>query len=721
MPIIVSIPCRRFTVRAHLGYVDGLSLMEQYALRVLAARPSTAAELSTALGLDTRMALDLGVDLVRSGLAEIQSESGALRPSQLVLQSMGDPARPKEKWAAQFASERAPEVEEVPLVQDLIGGGVFSAPREDRPHGSPHIASESPTVPPLEQVDRTAMAAAAARAIEARRTRRGGRDAPDLDAALPAAGLQVVDVSLAAGGVQSVADVNASRSRLSFELEVRLDEEEQISDILVVGPLAVPRSVRRGIGRGLMAQFTQGGRQGDSEFFGVLKGRARAGRHDDALVEGHAMWNPSERVRSLGEAVKEAAILVDADASLVAVQHDRLLGLWQEACHEVSEAAACRSRVELVVGTASHQDLVLEALGTASNQVVLMCPWIGQLAGNAELRDALRRAVEVRGVQVHLIWGISSEETRGTWDPAVAEFVGRLEQAATPGALHCNTRGAAVHAKFIAKDHEWAVVSSCNFLNAPRQRTSFELGARFRPPDPTAQAASTSEGGPTRRRIAGTLPATLTWSRSVIPDFELRRAFVVEPILGGAAWLPPSVQLREPFPAPENALSLRFWPQFWATHVESASAALASLGSYAQPIFDLDHRHLLFDELATARSRLLVTSDKLGVGLLGQVPFEFAAAAARRGLAITVVYASDPVDPVHALRRDQLAALGVQFVKADIHAKVLVADGRVTLSSFNFLSFEGAGSGGRQRRELGLRVFDEAFADSVVAALNHPG
>ncbi len=69
--IRVAIPCRRFAVRAHLGYTDGLSQFEQFALRGLAIQSATAPELAQLLGLDERMTLDLCVDLVKSGLAEL--------------------------------------------------------------------------------------------------------------------------------------------------------------------------------------------------------------------------------------------------------------------------------------------------------------------------------------------------------------------------------------------------------------------------------------------------------------------------------------------------------------------------------------------------------------------------------------------------------------------------------------------------------------------------
>ena len=59
----------------------------------------------------------------------------------------------------------------------------------------------------------------------------------------------------------------------------------------------------------------------------------------------------------------------------------------------------------------------------------------------------------------------------------------------------------------------------------------------------------------------------------------------------------------------------------------------------------------------------------------------------------------------------------LNFVRTDVHAKVLVADDRACITSFNFLSFEGVGRGRRVRRELGVRVFKDGFADDVVNAL----
>lgn len=716
MAIRVAIPCRRFNVRAHLGYTEGLSQFEQFALRTLAARSSTARELAEILGLEERMALDLCVELVTAGLAELHLDSGKLEPTALVREKLGDPSNPPPGWALVFASERSPESEEIELLQEMVSGAVFPAPRWTSSSVRDLLAPEKHAVPPIETIEHAILAAAAARGLETLRARRSERAKEgSTDEALP--GLRVVDVSLStAQRVQGASDANGWRERIQVEVEVVLDEDDEIRDIWVVEPRGIPRSVRRAIGRGLLELQVSGLRDEEGQFFDLLRERARSAEPLAGEVKVSDDWNPLRRVDALQEGVED---LTSSEWKLEELpgHHEQLLGLWESAYDEVLEAASRTAYIDLVQGTAAHQVLVIEALRTARDQIVLATPWMGQLDTNQEFRDAMTDAVS-RGIRIHLVWGINPEEQRRDWPKGVEELCSALNpRGSGTGGIFVSDWAAGIHAKLIVKDFEWMLVSSCNFLNSPRDRTAIELGVRVSLNAGPEEAREAGSALTRTIRDAGPLPMTLGWIRSVVPDFAVRRAMIVDPVLGGIARLPPSIELQREFPAPDSELARRIWSDWWRRRTDDLRSYLARVGTYVVPVFDLGHRGLLFEALETAQRRVVVSSDKLGVGLLGRVPFDATAAARARGVEVTVIFAESMSGQSFEARRSELEALGVSFIRRDIHAKALVADDRVCISSFNFLSFEGIGKAGRVRRELGVRVFEEGFADRVVEAL----
>jgi hypothetical protein len=720
MPIRVAIPCRRFNLRAHLGYAEGLSQFEQFALRLLAAKPSSAVELAATLGLEERMALDVCVDLVKAGLAELHLDSGRLEPTSLVRQKLGDGADPSPDWAIAFATERAPESEDVELLQELVSGAVFPAPRRTFCAVRDLVAPEKHGLPALETLEHTVLAAAAARAVEAGRARRSAvaRTAGDVADEDPP-GLKVVDVSLATTQrVQGASDANAWRERIQVEVDVLLDEEGEIRDIRVVEPRSIPRSARRAIARGLLELRVSGLRDEEGQFFDLLRERARNAQPPASDGDAGEDWDPQGKIDALAKKVAEVASMKDAALEDLAKQHEMLLGLWDVAREEVVEAASRGARPVLVDGTAAHHALVLDALQTAQEQIVIATPWMGQLSTNQLFRDAMADAV-ARGVRIHLVWGIDPDERRQDWPREIAELCAALDPRGNgTGGVFTSGWSAGVHAKLLVKDLDWMLVSSCNFLNAARERSAIELGVRVSLHRQSGEPV-TEETAERVVRNAGPMPATLAWARSVVPDFAIRRTMIVDPVLGGIAGLPPPIELQQELRAPENEITRMFWSGWWQKRVDSLREYFGRIGTCVVPTFDLAHRGLLFEALESAHRRVVISSDKLGVGLLGLVPFEATKAARARGVDVTVVFAEMMPAEDFEKRRAELEALGVNFVRTDVHAKALVADEKVCISSFNFLSFEGIGRAGRVRRELGVRVFENGFAEKVIDALLH--
>src|SRR5438132_2038225 len=113
--------------------------------------------------------------------------------------------------------------------------------------------------------------------------------------------------------------------------------------------------------------------------------------------------------------------------------HDEIMDADRRVDAEIAAVAGFGSRVELVVGAAAHHDLVLEALRNAQDQVVLACPWVGQLGSNEPLRAALASAAS-RGVSVHLLWGVTKRERReDTFKGDSWEFLSKFAPGREPG------------------------------------------------------------------------------------------------------------------------------------------------------------------------------------------------------------------------------------------------------------------------------------------------
>jgi hypothetical protein len=81
-------------------------------------------------------------------------------------------------------------------------------------------------------------------------------------------------------------------------------------------------------------------------------------------------------------------------------------------------------------------------------------------------------------VRIHLLWGVDRaaafEQERGPASRDLIQLLAPGEQRV--GGLFVSTRAAGIHAKLISCDLRWAVVTSCNVLNASPDRKELEIG-----------------------------------------------------------------------------------------------------------------------------------------------------------------------------------------------------------------------------------------------------
>ncbi len=255
-------------------------------------------------------------------------------------------------------------------------------------------------------------------------------------------------------------------------------------------------------------------------------------------------------------------------------------------------------------------------------------------------------------------------------------------------------RPAGVHAKLIVCDTEWAVVSSCNVLNSSENRREFELGVKIRPLQDAAacspvdeNSAATWSAADHRSLAAAAVCECLRFARSILPDYILRALISDDPTLDGRRLLAPPVEIGGEIESPD-------YPAIWLAtlrrRAEAVKERIERLSSLAQPVIDGQHREFFVSALQTACRRIVVSSKDLGIGLLGGTVADLVLEARGRGVEVKVVHAghADWSDELQR-RKDELEQAGVTFLVRDVHAKVLVCDDWVIVSSFNFLSFAG--------------------------------
>jgi phosphatidylserine/phosphatidylglycerophosphate/cardiolipin synthase-like enzyme len=327
-------------------------------------------------------------------------------------------------------------------------------------------------------------------------------------------------------------------------------------------------------------------------------------------------------------------------------------------------------------------------------------------------------------VRIHLLWGIdrsaSFEDEFGADACALLDLLAPAELKT--GGLYVARRPAAVHAKLLVVDLAWALVSTCNFLNAPPDRTEHELGVKVDGPFETATVAATTTRvlRDERPYAARAVCSALAWARSLVPDYRLQPLVLDEPSLDGRRVFVPSIDVGFSLHAPEdNLLSWNIWKSDWQRRASTLQQELDLTGTLVSPVTDGQHRRLLLESVRRAERRIVVASPKVGLAALGDLALLAFRAAAKRGVEVTVIH-REPIDfgSELASRARALEEAGVRFERRRSHAKALVCDDWATISSFNFLSLEGYyDTHQRSRHELGLRVFANQFADHVVASL----
>lgn len=719
--VLVRIPCKRFGVRVTLGQSEGLSTFEAFTLRLIAGGVSSVERLAAELSLPLGVVLDTCVDLLRAGYIFLDHSESAVKVTEVVRDEMGDPLAPKPGWTLRLAPAAAPSSSAYDLLQDLVSGAVFPSVAGLSAQGQALLAPEDLTLGEVTDIQKPQLLVAAARLLKKVADRRDERD-PTRPGPLSRRGMRVTDVAIVGRGVGETAA--ASPASIVVEVARRRSDDER-PNLVVVGPPELDGSVRRRLASRLMAMWDDGVARDKGQFFGRLTERLTAAETIGEEAVGVQALDPAAASAEFVAAVKALDDLDLNATDHVLERHQRLSELERRATAELNDGQALQADISLVINAAEHHEQLLAALREAKNQVVLVSPWVGQLERNKRLQDALVEAVD-RGVRVHLVWGVDRGAAfEDQFGPVSQELIHLLaSREHRVGGLSVARRPAGVHAKLIVCDTEWAVVTSCNVLNSSESRREFELGVKIRPrpseaaiPVAEAGSAATWSPGDHRSLAAAAVCECLRFARGILPDYLLRALISDDPTLDGRRLLAPPVEIGGEIEAPDYP---SIWREALRRRAETVRQRVEKLSPLAQPVIDGQHREFLVAALQTARRRIVVSSKDLGVGLLGGTIADLVLEARRRGVDVKVVHAGHAEWSEELQRRkEELERAGVTFMLRDVHAKVLVCDDWVIVSSFNFLSFAGYYDMHRRaRHELGVRLVGGEYADEVAELLN---
>jgi phosphatidylserine/phosphatidylglycerophosphate/cardiolipin synthase-like enzyme len=120
--------------------------------------------------------------------------------------------------------------------------------------------------------------------------------------------------------------------------------------------------------------------------------------------------------------------------------------------------------------------------------------------------------------------------------------------------------------------------------------------------------------------------------------------------------------------------------------------------------------------IATAQTRLLIASHRVTIHGLSEYLLEGIVAAALRGVQVRLCYDAAEqaeMDPIAGARLERAHGSGASVSATDTHAKILLCDDWVVVSSHNFLSLD---PGERSAHEVGIQLFETAVVDALWAS-----
>ncbi len=697
----IFVPCRVFRVKTRMGPVEALSPIAELLIRAVHEGIVEFHKLSALFSLGDRVMLDLVFDLWRDGHLVIDTFRGLVALT-------APTARLAASHRLDLAQPSGIREESREVMQERLTGMVLST-RHSAFLGDAgqdcrmDVVDFDDGVSQVRDDDLVAAVRDDLRRTDDRRVAEGDK---------------VLSARLTRASLREAGKTMWLPLLVRVERDAELDEVQV--DVLPSRPLSL--TTRREMGRRL-ASFCE--RRPKSPFVQRLLSSA-ATRPVGAAA-------PEQAARELlGLAQACAAVAPDQRGE----HHGRLDELADVVAGDVADRRGANADRAVIV-TDEHDALLCDMLARAERQVVIVSPWIRE-APVRSLYAALEGALE-RGVQVFLLWGIKRVagdiDDRDKGDARLEDTVIRLLLSlhrTYPANFHFSKRSTATHAKLAVQDDRRALVTSYNLLSRPARSSAEELGVLL-----------TATPRPQR---CGVIERLLRWARDEYPEYAASRQIYVQAEdftddddalrrsdAEELVWARPALPGDGTNLADDGELlasAVRVWQAGWVGLARRLGAALD--GGQRQAVglvTDGEHRLALRDALGTPCRRLVIASHRIGNEVIDKGFLDALDARLAEGTRVALLFTEttgvgrDAVVPLTELAaRHPLGAL--RIVNEESHAKLVIVDNHVTVSSFNFLAFQGFyesldGRGRRrQRTELGLALVDSQLADAVVARLN---
>ncbi|MES9602524.1 phospholipase D-like domain-containing protein [Actinomadura sp. NPDC000929] len=698
--MMLFFPCDALPVRVRFGFGDGISPIEETALRLIAARANAQRldvhELTELLGLSHRVVLDLLHDMWRQGYLTLDFANGTIGLSRRTAE-LNAAGRLDGLSSAESVEDQ------IEIMLDRIGGLVRPVPREwpqlDRDtlihHARPELTLQDTPHSELFRALRHHFDQSQ-RDLDERTAERGYRKK------------RLLSASLAAG-------LRGTPSRKWLPVEVTAAHDPD-SDRLIV-------------------------RVTDREYPETRWEAAGAVLTD--LVERHPNERFAQRLKALADRVPPMAgrsdlterldQLAEHAARAVDIAPGQRWNWHKELCREARVLVALldqRYRREMTVEAITskeHPDAIRSLIADARVQLVMVCPWVRYdtlSAYEADLAAARRR-----GVQVVVVWGMNHKDTLERMAENSLDSLARIPSTVP---LVRSALPARTHAKAVICDDRRALVTSSNFLSTKGTRR--EAGLLVSAPDGRGHEVALN---------------LLAWARAAVPDGPTSRKiicraadFALLDSNEGTHHSPAEDKNPdEAFPVANPDIDLEdtghdriaAWSGAWTAYAEGLRTELAArtLPS-VDTVTDGRHRELLWRAIGRAQRRLVIASDQISDDVVDD---RFADALRRRldepdGPHITVVYdrerastrGTQAVERLRGLAHDHPGRIDLRRDRN--HAKAIVCDDELLIGSFNYLSYEGfrtLGSPHLQRSELSLWLTDPALAGKVASGLGSSG
>ncbi|MGV9364248.1 phospholipase D-like domain-containing protein [Amycolatopsis sp. NPDC003731] len=682
----VYVECEVLEARLQLSPVSAASSLETLVLKAILAGVDTAHELAMLFGVTSRLMVDLLGDLWRD--QRITFEFG-MHTERITVSPEARKELNDLGVGEKLNSSLRSSVPQTILLDTLTGRVLPERFGRYTPRQARLVVTRTPDDRSAGDIDTAELTAAISRDVE---WSAGG---PQVE------GMRVVKAYLTPDAPEA-----ARRHRyLAMSVKVAVDQADRI--VLEVDDPRLPAEAQRIANQRLQALLEN---DPQSPFAGALRAEA-----------GQVLDPPSSLYQQLTGFRQSVRALGGVPPASRQSEHDRLALDGGRLAARVQDMARREMSVSVIRTPAEHRTEILDLIGAAERQIVLVAPWV-TYRGVQPYLEALTEAAR-RGVRIILLWGINRrDDSLPTPVVNALDDISRAAQATgRGGGVHFDREQPShVHAKVVLVDDRRVLVTSFNFMSG---NLLSEVGFSARADqDTTCPLAEELLRWAYNAQPSYRLACLLLKSRDLFGERSAERVSVVPE----CPEFSPRIAAAEPQSAPAV-----LWSREWQDFGERLAAATRMLRPVTYPVVDHLHSSLMWDALRGASNRVLIASDKFSSTVVTSGFVAEVKRCLQRGVHVALVYRtlhdeSEDEQTVTALRAvarqaaDE-ATWGTLTLKQDEtnHAKVLIFDDETVVGSYNYLSYEAQYGRGRRsgRSEVSIQLVSPSTTDSVAQSV----